>query len=262
MPDIKTCHQASEELERRLRLKTLPVAFKLLTKESDIPKEALRPRKDMGYHLAACQGLQLSRRDGATVAMLKEDHWCAEAVIGYGLGEAPEYFMQGHNRYPDDVDNLEAGRHYAEEYPKLPLNKYTGTVSAPLRATTFEPDIIIIYCDSTQLSLLMLAREYKDGYNLKTALSSHAACVYSVVPPMLNDDFQVSIPCRGDHYHAMAGDEELIFSLPGSKLDMLLSGLRYVEKIGSELPKGYSFRPEYPLKEPYAKIGKMMGFIE
>jgi uncharacterized protein (DUF169 family) len=262
MSNFKTYHQASEELERRLRLKSFPIALKLLTRESDIPREAKRPLKDMGYHLAACQGYQLSRRDGATVAMLKEDHWCAEAVIGYGLGEPPEYFMQGYNRYPHDVENLEAGRHYAEEYPKLPVKKYIGTVSAPLQTTTFEPDIIIIYCDSAQLSLLLLAREYNDGYNLKCALSSHAACVYSVVPPLLNDDFQVSIPCRGDHDHAMAGDEELIFSLPASKLGMLLSGLRYVEKNNSKLPRAYSIQPEYPLPESYTKIGKIMGFLK
>lgn len=262
MANLKVYHDASDELERRLRLKSFPIALKLLTKKSDIPKEAKRPLKDMGYHLAVCQGYQLSRRDGITVAMLKEDHWCFEPVVGYGLGEPPTYFMQGYNRYPHDVENLEAGHHYAEEFPKLPVGKYIGAVSAPLRATTFEPDLIIIYCDSTQLSLLLLAREYKDGYNLKCGLSSHAACVYSVVPPMLNNDFQISIPCRGDHYRAMAGDEELIFTAPRGKLEMLLSGLKYVEKDGSKLPRAYSILPQYPLRESYAKIGKMMGFIK
>jgi uncharacterized protein (DUF169 family) len=34
----------------------------------------------------------------------------------------------------------------------------------------FEPDLVIIYCDSEQLSLLILAREYKDGHDLPCQL--------------------------------------------------------------------------------------------
>jgi hypothetical protein len=47
------------------------------------------------------------------MAMLKEDHWCFEPVVGYGLGEPPEYFLEGHNRYPRDVETLAAGKTYA-----------------------------------------------------------------------------------------------------------------------------------------------------
>ncbi|NIM05156.1 MAG: hypothetical protein GTN65_05965, partial [Armatimonadetes bacterium] len=84
----------------RVRLKTFPLALKLLEKEGDIPDGAKRPLRDFGYHLSLCQAFQISRRDGATIAMLKEDNWCFEPVVGYGLGEAPQYFLEGHNRFP------------------------------------------------------------------------------------------------------------------------------------------------------------------
>ena len=45
------------------------------------------------------------------MAMLREDMWCHELEIGYGLQEAPSYFFEGHNRYPGDVAALEAGDH-------------------------------------------------------------------------------------------------------------------------------------------------------
>jgi len=262
MADLKIYRKYSEELERRLRLKTFPLALKMLQKKKDIPKGAIRPLKDLGCHLSLCQTFQMSRREGKMVAMLKEDNWCFEPVVGFGLGEPPEFFMQGHNRYPRDVATLKAGKHYAEELPRLKAGQYIGIVSAPLRSTPFEPEYVMIYCDSSQLCLLMLGREYKEGYNLKCALSSHAACVYGVVPAVLSGRSQVAVPCRGDHYRAMAGDEEMIFTVPRRELRDLMAGLRHVDSTGSKLPQGYGFQPEYPLNDSYKKIAQMMGYIK
>jgi uncharacterized protein (DUF169 family) len=263
MAELNVYHEYGEELERRLRLKTFPLALKLLEREEDVPEGAQRPKRDLGHRLTLCQSFQLSRRDGITVAMLAEDNWCFEPVVGYGLREPPEYFLEGHNRYPQDVATLEAGSHYAHEFPKLELGKYVGVVSAPLKTANFEPDLVMIYCDSSQLSLLLLGREWKDGYNLKCSLSSHAACVYAVVPAIQSGECQVAIPCRGDHYiFAMAGDDEMIFTVPQGKLEDLMTGLRHLDKSGSRLPHGYGFRIEWqPPGSVYQKIAEMMDFL-
>jgi uncharacterized protein (DUF169 family) len=247
------------ELERRVRLKTFPLAVKLLKDEGDIPKEAQRPQRDLGQRLMLCQGFQLSRREGITVAMLREDMWCHEPVIGYGLQEPPDYFFKGHTRYPRDVATLEAGKHYAQEFPRLEVGLYSGVVSAPLMSATFEPDVVMIYCDGAQLSLLLLAREWRDGYSLPSNLSSHAACVSAVIPAILNNQCHVALPCRGDHYSAMAADEEMIFTVPKGKLDDLIAGLRYVEKTDSRLPRGYKLPKEHPQPNEYEEIARMMG---
>ena len=95
MPELSVFHSYAEELDKRLRLGTFPLAVKLLEKEEDIPAEAKRPLRDFGYHLTACQAFAMSRREGATIAMLKEDMWCFEPVIGFGIAEAPQYFLDG-----------------------------------------------------------------------------------------------------------------------------------------------------------------------
>ena len=79
-----------EDLERILLLRSSPVAVKMLEREEDIPEGAVRPKKDRGQHLTQCQAFAMSRRDKATVAMLKEDHWCPTAVMAYGLVKRPE----------------------------------------------------------------------------------------------------------------------------------------------------------------------------
>jgi len=138
MKDLKKYHDYADELERRVRLKTYPIAIKLLQKKANIPKDAKRPLKDFGYHLAQCQAFYLTRCEGETIALLKEDEWCFEPVTGYGLAEPPQRFLEGHNRYPRDVATLNAGANYASEFPRFEVGKYVGIVSAPLATTTFE----------------------------------------------------------------------------------------------------------------------------
>ena len=262
MLNLKDMHQWAEEFERRLRLKTFPLAVKLLEKEEHIHEGAMRPMRDLGYHLPLCQGYAISRREGTLVAMLKEDMWCFEPVVGYGIAEPPQYFLDGNNRFPQDVETIEAGSNYAKDFPRLPAGKYIGVVSAPLKAVNFEPDVVIIYCDSAQLSLLLLGREYRVGHDLKCSLSSHAACVYSVVPVIQTGECRVAIPCRGDHYSAIAGDDELIFTVPTKKLEDLMVGLRYLETTGSKLPRNYRMKREPELPDSYIKIAKMIGMLE
>jgi len=247
-----------DELEKRVRLQTFPLAIKLLEGENQSPERAERPLRDLGYHLQLCQGYAMSRKEGRTLAMFKEDMLCFEPIVGYGWAEAPQYFLEGYNRVPNDVKDLNAGKNYASDFPRLDTGKYCGVVSAPLTMVPFVPDLVLIYCNSVQLSLLLLGREYMDGHDLKCSLSSHAACVYGVVPSMKNGEYAVSIPCRGDRYLAGAGDDEIILTIPLHKIEDLLKGLRHVEKYGSKLPKNIRLAREPQQPESYNKILKML----
>lgn len=284
MKKFSKLHDQGRELESRLRLQTFPLAIKLLKNEDDIPKnkvndhvtgqtlwaisgrdggkfsgKTIRPKKDFGYHISLCQGFAMSRREGITIAMFKEDMWCFEPIVGYGWTEPPQYFLDGHNRYPQDVSRLSSGKNYAKDFPRLDTGIYKGVISAPLTTAQFNPDLIILYCNSMQLSLLLLAREWKDGHDLQCHLSSHAACVYSVVTAIQSGNYQVAVPCRGDHYFAMASDWEMIFSFPLSKFDELMEGFRYLEKSNFRMPRNPQMRIEPTFAPSYSKILGMLG---
>ena len=85
MKTIGDYNQYGEELERLLLFRTSPLAVKMLAKEEEIPEDAVRPRRDRGFHLSQCQAFAMSRRQRITVAMLKEDNWCWAPLIGFGL---------------------------------------------------------------------------------------------------------------------------------------------------------------------------------
>jgi len=259
MTAFQRYHRYAQELERRLRLPSDVLAIRMLKGEEEIPRGAQRPLRDWGYRVPLCQGYVLSRREGQTIAMFQEDMLCCEPVIGYGWARPPRYFLEGHNRYPQDVKDLKAGKNYAADFPRIPVGRYKGVVSAPLGKVRFEPDMILIYADSAQLSLLLLGREYRDGHDLKCSLSSHAACVYAVIPALKSGQCQVAVPCRGDRYFAMAGDDEIIFTVPTSRIEVLLQGLRHVEKYGSRLPRNPAMQREPKFPKSYMEILEMMA---
>ena len=249
-----------EELERLLQLRTSPVAIKLLEREEDIPEGAIRPKRDLGFHLALCQGFAMSRRDKATVVMLKEDQWCYLPVIAYGLAKPPEFFMEGHTFVGNAVADLKSGRSLANLFPRLKYGKYVGVVSGPLRKVNFDPDVVVTYCNSNQLRCLLSAIKYREGYLVTSRLDPSGACLQSTVPVIQSGECQVTVPCGGDRSHALAQDDEMIFSVPGGKLEDLIFGLRYFE----EIDRGYrryapDMRPEYPLSEVYLKAARMLG---
>lgn len=175
------------------------------------------------------------------------------------MAEPPLYFLEGHNRFPEDVETLEAGSNFAHNFPRLELGKYIGVVSAPAVTANFEPDLLMLYCNSAQLNLLLLGAAYKDGRDITGKLSGHAACVYSVVPAILSGECHVAIPCYGDRYFAIAGDDEVIFTLPEGEIEDLLIGLRHIEKYGSKLPMGHEMRHEPELPDSYIKIAGILG---
>jgi uncharacterized protein (DUF169 family) len=249
-----------EEMEKRLQLATSPVAVMLLEKEGDIPPGALRPKRDRGSHLALCQAFAMSRREKATVAMLREDHWCYLPVIAFGLAEPPDFFLEGNTFLKVAVGDAKAARDLAKALPRLECGKYIGVLSAPLSRASFEPDGVVIYCNTNQLRCLLSAVKYKDGYVVQSTLDPGGACFQSTVPVLQKGECQVTVPCGGDRAHALARDDEMIFSIPKSKLEDLMFGLRVLDQAG----RGYTrfapdMRPEYPLPDLYLKAGAMVG---
>ena len=257
MSELNPFNEYARRIEEQIRPASYPLAIKMLRSPEDIPEGAERPKRDYGACMSTCQCFSLSRKFGKTVAQIFEDMWCPEPVIGFGLAEPPINFLAGETRYPDGVASLEAGANWAREVPKLKTGEYVGIVSAPLKTATFEPDAAVIYCNSAQLLKLLLGIAYRDGRDITTVLGGHSACVYSVVPSLLKNECQVSVPCRGDRGYAGAQDDEMIFTAPKSKIGELAHGLE--QRGTSSLPTRFTMSPEYKLSNGYADAARKMG---
>jgi uncharacterized protein (DUF169 family) len=258
MTTIAEFKSYGEEVEKLVRLKTLPIAVKMLEKESDIPKEAIRPKRDRGHHLAQCQVFALTRRKGETIAMLKEDNWCWAPLIGYGL--VPPFDEKTISPMIYIVENMKAAQKMLKVFPRFEQGKYIGILTAPLKTATFKPDMILIYSNTAQLRSMLMAIKYKKATLVTSQFDPIDSCVYSIVPVIQNGEYRITLPDPGEFERAMTGEDEIILSVPAAKLEELVTGLKFFE----DIKLGYShlsmqMTPDFPQPPFYQDLFKMWG---
>jgi uncharacterized protein (DUF169 family) len=237
---INEFRSCGEDLERLLKLRTSPIAVKMIEKETDIPPGAYRPRKDHGVHLAQCQAFAMSRRDKATVAMLKEDHWCPAALMAYGLVERPAV-RTGH------------------PYDSFEFGKYIGVLTAPLKSAAFTPDVVIIYSNTAQLRSLLLTFKLED-LPLVNGHFFPPSCAYAVVHVMLTGQYWAVLPDPGEYQRALTGEDEMMFGVPADKVKGLVSRLQQAEGTGlSYSDHNVLMMADFPHPDFYQKMFKMWG---
>jgi uncharacterized protein (DUF169 family) len=223
----------SSELRRILLLRYEPIAIKMIADEADVPGDAIRPRRDLGKHMALCQTFAMARRDMKTIYMDKSSEWCWNPLIGFGLVECKEG-SQGFDLICRvlGIKDPDAARRFFADFPRLPAGKYTGIAVAPLALGSFTPDLVLIYCNNAQLRSLAWAVKNETGKLIQTEIDAIDSCVYSCVVPLKTGDYRVTLPDVGEYERAMADEDEIILSVPGDRLDELIEGLRAFDSRG------------------------------
>ena len=236
------------DLENLMILRTSPLAIKMLTTEADIPDGAVRPKKDRGYHLAQCQAFGISRRMGESIAMLKEDNWCWGNLFAYGLVD------------PNIADNYPALTNDMKRIPLIEHGKYIGVVSAPLKTASFEPDIVMIYSNVGQLRHMLHVMSFTDEKPIYSMMYPVASCAMSVVPALSGESY-VTLPDPGEYGRALAGEDEIIYSLPADKVELLITQIKSREK----MKMGYrnyaflEFNVDFPRPQFYKDLYRECG---
>jgi uncharacterized protein (DUF169 family) len=231
-----------EDLEKHLMLRTSPIAVRMLEKESDIPEGAIRPFKDRGYHLSQCQAFAMSRREGTTVAMLNEDHWCPAPLIAYGTVKRTD-------------DQIQQG----QTYDSFPYGKYVGIVTAPLKTANFMPDAVIVYSNTSQLRALILSMDRAESSQINSRFLP-PSCSYAVVNPINTGQYWVVLPDPGEYERGLGTEDEMMFAVPAAKMETLIVGLRKNEKGYFAYRNHHPFmRPDFPRPDFYEQMFKSWG---
>jgi uncharacterized protein (DUF169 family) len=239
---IKKFNEFGDELETSLVLRTSPIAVKMLEKEADIPKEAFRPKRDGGYHIAQCQAFGMSRREGKTVAMLKEDHWCPTALIAYGMVEKPTSMGA-----------------WVESFMSFETGKYIGILTAPLKKATFIPDAVLIYLNPAQLRGLLLPIMFGGSSEEVTTHLILPSCGHAVVDPIKTGKYCVVLPDPGEYQRALAAEEEMILAIPQQKMKGLMASLKRGGKMYSHRDQYMSMHPDFEQPQFYKDMFKSWG---
>ena len=168
--------------------------------------------------------------------------------------------MQGRTRYPEGAKDLETARKWANDFPRFEdYGKYVAVVTAPLMKAAFEPDLVLLWLNPTQLNQVLQGITCEWGrVGITSTIAAHGGCVHYIVPPMKTGDFNISNPCLGDVALAMKEPGDLVVSIPISKLQTLLRGMEQIERNGFGRPVKYEVRPEGWLPDSYVKMRELM----
>ncbi len=237
------------DIDKLLRPAYPAVALKLVEDETVVPSDALRPYRDKGKHIALCQAFALTRRHNKTVYMRKEDHWCWNPLITYGAVKCG----RGDPGFDEickviGIKDPEKAADFVDNFPKLPYGKYCGILTAPLDKADFEPDILLLYCSNAQLRTMLLAIKTQTGTMLDSSFDPIDSCVYSVIPPILEGNYRITLPDPGEYERALTGENEIIFSVPKQRMSEFFAGVDVLLNRGMT---NDSFKME--MKEDFAR---------
>jgi uncharacterized protein (DUF169 family) len=256
---VASMNACGADLLNMLVLRTYPIAIKMLKDESETPQGAVRPKKNLGVHYAACQAFGIVRRRGTALAMFIEDHWCFEPIIGYGLVEPPKDFLEGSGS-AFFVESKEGARKRTSEIALLPHGKYAGMALAPLHKANFAPDLTMIYCNASQLRHMLFSLMRRDGRRVTSTLDPIWSCVHSIVPSLLTGECNVTVPDPGDFERSSAGDDEMVLTVPAGRMKEMMDGVYRYEKMGMGYRSfGRELKGDFQQPSFYLQYFKMWG---
>ena len=249
--------QLSIDIDTYLRTDTFPLAIRTAKAGEEIPPKMKSPALDFGKRITICQGISIARRYGWGIKMGREDISCPIARACFGFEKRIDYYDEGNLCVGLYTDNMQAVKVFESALCKFEFSEFEAIYAAPLGRANFEPEVILIYGNSAQVMRLLNGRLYSEGGELTSSFSGRADCTDIVIKTIKTNECQVILPCYGDRVFGLTQDYEMAFTIPYSKVEMVLNGVKNTHKGGTRypIPHYLRFEPEFP--ENYNVLDEM-----
>ena len=225
-------------MELLLRLKSFPVAFKLLQKKEML--SGIPYLRRMTHKSTLCQLISIVRNFDWTVGADLGDFLSPMCPSIIGLSHLPEVYKDGTFRSVVWTKTREDGRKFEASIPRLPVGKYEAVAMAPLVYNPFDPDIILLYANPAQMMLLINALQFEDYEVMEFSCVGESSCSDVIAKCYLQGKPSLSIPCYGERRYGHAQDDELAMALPAGMMEKALRGLEALYKRGIRYPISYA----------------------
>ncbi|MCQ1535426.1 hypothetical protein FTO70_06935 [Methanosarcina sp. KYL-1] len=225
--DIKEINSYGKEMVECLKLKTSPVAVKLIPAGEEIPEGI----KKVGETMRHCQMIDRVRRNGEEFYSLGEDQMCKGGAASMGLGTMPAKVASGEFYYKGlkHFSTSSASRRTVEMAPTLPPNSMEAVLYSPLEKASFAPDVVVLICNPKQIMLLTQAIMYKIGGRLEVSFAGkQSICSDGVVQAYRDGKIGITVGCSGSRAYTEIADEEMIIGIPVELLSDVISGLEKI----------------------------------
>ncbi len=228
----------TRRMEQLMRLKSFPVAFKLLKDKGELDSIPFMRRPD--YKVTLCQMITLVRTFDWTVGVTADDFINSTCPSIIGLAEVPEINMDGTFRSIVWVRTKEEAKRYERSIPRLPVGKYEALAMAPLVYNPFDPDIVLIYANPAQMMLLINALQFEDYEVMQFYCVGETSCSDAIARCYISGKPSLTIPCYGERRYGHAQDEDLVMGIPAGMMEKALRGLESLYRRGIRYPISYA----------------------
>jgi dephospho-CoA kinase len=225
-------------LERLMRLKSFPVAFKLLEDKAALSEIPFIRRLQNKSTL--CQLINLVRNFDWTVGADLDDFMSEMCASVIGLTDLPDYVKDGTFRSIVWTKSRSDGKKYENGIPRLPVGKYEAVAMAPLVYNPFDPDIVLIYANPAQMMLLINSLQFEDYEVMQFYCVGETSCSDAIARCYLDRKPALSIPCYGERRYGHAQDDELVMAVPAEMMDKALGGMEALYRRGIRYPISYA----------------------
>jgi dephospho-CoA kinase len=225
-------------MERLLRLKSFPVAFKLLENKEALSEIPFVRRVKTKSTL--CQMINLARNFDWTVGAEVDDVMSVVCSSIIGLADTPDYMKDGTFRSIVWTQSRADAKKYEAAIPRLPLDRYEAVALAPLVYNPFDPDIVLIYANPAQMILLINALQFENYEVMQFFCVGESSCSDVIARCYLDGKPSMSIPCYGERRYGHAQDDELVMAIPAAMMDKALRGLEALYRRGIRYPISYA----------------------
>jgi dephospho-CoA kinase len=225
-------------MELLMRLKSFPVAFKMLENKEQLDQIPFMRRTQRKTTL--CQLITLVRNFDWTVGAERDDFLSPMCASIIGLTDTPEIYKDGTFRSIVWVKTREDGMRYEASIPRLPLGKYEAVAMAPLVYKPFEPDIVLIYANPAQMMLLINALQFEDYEVMEFYCVGESSCSDAIARCYISGKPSLTIPCYGERRYGHAQDEDLVMAIPAGMIVKALKGMEVLYRRGIRYPISYA----------------------
>ena len=238
-----------KKLEQYLRPASFPIAIKLIKDESEIPDNCKRPKSDLKIQNFICQNFRMVRTYGWTMVITEKDTICRLARYVYGWDLFSKEILDWAYKFNIGLysKDLETSKKL-EKRLSLFNNEYKGLVISPLTRTKVVPDVIQVYCLPAQAMRLTQSYLYMEGGMLEfTDAGRMGSCHLGVIKTFQTNQPQLVILGNGDRVWGGAEDHEVMYSIPRSKLEIIIKGLEVTHEAGLRypIPKYMNYKPGF-----------------
>ena len=225
--DVKEINRYGQELIKHLKIRTSPVAVKLILKGEEIQEGIKKADEGMTH----CQFVDKARRTREEFYTLDENQMCKIGAGAMGLGAISQDLVSGELYYKEFelFGTLDASRRTVEMIPTLPPNSTKAVLYSPVEKTSFIPDVVMVIGNPKQMMLLTQAAMYRLGGRFEASFAgAQSVCSDGVVQAYKERKIGVTIGCSGSRAYATLTDDEMIMGIPIEFLADVVSGLKQI----------------------------------